>query len=555
MDFSLLPILILFAIFPLLKVPVSVRNLYADYDFAPKTDLQFDLYLVGKEWLLYFIAVYVILILIIHYRKERITKTIIPGVIAATLLFLSSIFSIDKDIVWNGANELFEPFPVLIAYIILFYGAGFILSSPDNREKKLKLCLRSAIIGSTIISIIGICQFLKGEAAASTLYNPDYAGSYLSLMLPLFILILTSNGRNHKGKSFFLLLPVVLLNILFLLMTGSAAGIAGSIVGTAVGITVLFYGNDKKKKQLILVFGVLSTISIIVFFWINSYEPYEYPGFNLITGGRYAEFTNEDETVYIRRNLGTDEDSFELFDGRGVPIPYRGDPENNTIMAEFPEDSCFSGFHFNPIELKNGERGFVVFCVERQWYLGEDEEGNCHSLNAYGNLVDLTKADTAGIFEGRESFFHGRGYIWDRTLPLLKRFFFTGCGADNFPLVFPQNDIDKILKSGLSYEELVLKPHSLYLQTGIQLGIPALILFICFTSGIAVKLFLSATNEKSDSTERLISAAILASMAGFLTTSLLNDSTICVTPLASAIFGTGWGQHIPGKKKESRNPK
>ena len=117
--------------------------------------------------------------------------------------------------------------------------------------------------------------------------------------------------------------------------------------------------------------------------------------------------------ILIRR----DGDSFDIKDGKGDTVLYEGDMENNTIRALLPEGSTFYGFHFNPFTLNSGREGFVVFCMDRQWYLGADEAGNCHSVNAYGKLIDLKIADTIGIFKGREAFLSGRGYIWDRTLP------------------------------------------------------------------------------------------------------------------------------------------
>ena len=104
-------------------------------------------------------------------------------------------------------------------------------------------------------------------------------------------------------------------------------------------------------------------------------------------------------------------------------------------------------------------------------------------------------------FEGKEKIGSSRGYIWSRSIPLLKNTKILGHGPDTFAIYFPQNDVSgKYYAYGEMWHN-VDKPHSLYLQVGINTGIISLIailvLFIMyFISSIRVYI----SNEYKDFT-------------------------------------------------------
>ncbi|MBR2187519.1 MAG: O-antigen ligase family protein [Lachnospiraceae bacterium] len=541
---DMLPVCILFLFYSLAELPLMAGNRYAGFDFAPDNALQYDEFLVVKVFFLLFISVWILITLLLRFRHSLTFKEFMPGIVLFLFLILSFVFSVNKTVSLRGANELFEPFPVIVSYIIVFYGTGLIVKySPGDRDSKLLLIMRCICINVFITCVWGMTQALRGVPVAVSLYNPDYVGSYGAVFLPVFIIMIMGFFEKNPTVRWRLLLFLSILLVILLFLSGSAAGMAGSATGLISGICLFFFGKDKRKIAIMT--GILVSVALILvlILYETSYSPSGFGDLSLRTGGRYAEFSAGNEKILIREDF--DEygyEEFTILNEDGEKIPYEGDPERNTLVAMLPEDSAFKDFHFNPMELKSGERGFLVHLADRDFYFGQDEKGSCHSMNAYGKLVDLAPAETAGLFTEREGFLHGRGYIWDRSLPLLKKCWLFGCGPDAFPFIFPQNDIEKILRSGLPYEELVLKPHSFYLQTALQLGLPFLfvLLFMAGQLFITSLRILAKRDPERDKGERIIAAALSASLISFMAAGLINDSSLCVTPLALALFSTGF---------------
>ncbi len=81
--------------------------------------------------------------------------------------------------------------------------------------------------------------------------------------------------------------------------------------------------------------------------------------------------------------------------------------------------------------------------------------------------------------EGRERIVSGRGYIWSRTIPLLKKYILLGGGQDTFTVLFPNHDY--LGKAQWGDKDLIItKPHCMYLQIAVQSGILSLIALFIF---------------------------------------------------------------------------
>ena len=99
-------------------------------------------------------------------------------------------------------------------------------------------------------------------------------------------------------------------------------------------------------------------------------------------------------------------------------------------------------------------------------------------------------------FHGLETKGSGRIYIWSRTLPLLKKYFFVGSGPDTFYRAFPQNDyVGKEMYADTS-ARMIEKAHNGYLMTAVQTGVVSLILLLVFY-GWYVKTFFRRVKHMS----------------------------------------------------------
>lgn len=155
---------------------------------------------------------------------------------------------------------------------------------------------------------------------------------------------------------------------------------------------------------------------------------------------------------------------------------------------------------------------------------------------------DPINADHIG-FEGKETLGSSRGYIWSRTLPLLKNCLLTGYGADTFTYVFPQNDV---LAKYYSYEQFgegfyvtVDKPHNLYLQIFYGNGLIALIAFLAICVFYLVDCFRLYALRREYRPEQIMGAAVMLGVVGYLAAGMFNDSVVHVAPLFWILLGVG----------------
>ena len=152
--------------------------------------------------------------------------------------------------------------------------------------------------------------------------------------------------------------------------------------------------------------------------------------------------------------------------------------------------------------------------------------------------LDKNIDSQSAIFTGHYSLFNGRGYIWAKTIPLLKKYILLGSGADSFTLVFPQSDYLDAYKGG--YENMIIsKPHCAYLQIAVQTGVLSLIALLAFYLWYAIKCLKLYFGKRELSFEQALAAGIFSGTVGFMVIWIANDSTICVTPIFAALIGLG----------------
>ena len=134
----------------------------------------------------------------------------------------------------------------------------------------------------------------------------------------------------------------------------------------------------------------------------------------------------------------------------------------------------------------------------------------------------------------------GRGYIWDRTLPLLKKYFWLGSGPDTFAIAFPNGDLVSMNNFGYG-NQLMTKPHCMYLQIAVQTGVPSLIALLIFWGWYIVSSFRLYWKNSFEGYLSKFGVAILASVIGYLIMGLTNDSSITVAPIFFVLTGMGLG--------------
>jgi hypothetical protein len=162
-----------------------------------------------------------------------------------------------------------------------------------------------------------------------------------------------------------------------------------------------------------------------------------------------------------------------------------------------------------------------------------------------GRPLTYEKVETFG-FEGRETLGSGRGYIWSRSLPLLKRTLLTGYGPDTFAMVFPQQDLVGKFRVYGTTDMVVDKVHNSFLQTALNTGVlSALLLATLFLWYLVTSAQIYFGGHLPDA-GHIVGLACFAGVAGYLGASLFNDSVVGVAPVFWALLGLGIRLNVEG---------
>ena len=141
-------------------------------------------------------------------------------------------------------------------------------------------------------------------------------------------------------------------------------------------------------------------------------------------------------------------------------------------------------------------------------------------------------------FRNRQKMFSSRGYIWSRTIPLLLDHVFIGSGPDTFVLEFPQNDYLAKKQNGFE-RQFMTKPHSMYLQVGVQTGVVSLLCILVFYVWYAVwSIRLYAFRKLENVAEGFGIAAFIGSI-GYMISGISNDSMVVTAPIFWILTGIG----------------
>jgi len=511
--------------------------------------------------------VYLIYLLIYKRNDIKDSKVFIPLAVYAVLSILSTVFSKYISYSLTGSYELFESIFVLLGYCVAAYYAYLVL----NSERDFKYVYYFIVILSLVLGLLGTFQFLGYDFFNSefgknlilpvefrkydivmemgkgvvylTLYNPNYVGVIGSLLIPiLFIMTLMYRKLVWTILSF---ISMVTLSI-------SVVG-SGSLTG-AIGIAFSFlFIIILTWRYLIKYFYI--TISVIVLLIISLFV------INKVTDNY---FVNKIKTAINITKSEPALSSIETKDDK-ITIVYNGNQMNIAYAVnaanDIPDDVVAFDENFQPIEstfdINTGvytvtderfsgitygldeEYAGVIFAeIEgKKWrFTNFTEDGTYYYVNGFYKLDKIVNAPTA--FRGYDSFASHRGYIWSRSIPLLKNTLLLGTGPDTFTLVFPQNDYVGAYHSG--YENrIITKPHNMYIQIGVQTGLLSLIAFIAFYILYfisSVKLYI---RSRFSSFYSIFGLSIFVGTIGYMTSGLAYDSSITTAPVFWVLIGCG----------------
>lgn len=571
-NYLLIPIAIVLGIIPHIVYLKQFKTGLENYDFFSNTPESIDIFLyykaaafIGLSAVIAFILAYK---LIAARREISFSKLFFPLALYGLLALLSAIFSDYAAFSFSGSYNQFESVWVLLGYcLITYYTAQFV-----NSEKDLRFLLNVLLISTIVMLLLGLSQALKvdfyrtklGSSLIApsvylqdgglsftfelgrvylSLYNPNYVGSYVSLLSPIFIMLIFTTV-NKWMKALYAVMYAAL--IVTLVGSQSRAGFIG-VIASLVLLAVIF--NKLLIKHWIPAVSVVALIAVI-FIVMNASSS------GALLKKITSAFDIQKKTPNISAIYTNDAEVTVSYKGNDLKVYFNFNPEDSTftispldadnkyVAAASNEngsltitDERFAGITVSPAIFPDDTVGFELIIDGKRWHFAQ-HNGTYHYFTNFGKWIKLEQSESFEPLSGYAGFASGRGYLWEKTIPLLKDNILLGSGPDTFIFEFPNWDFVSAYNSG--YENMIItKPHNMYLQIGVQTGVVSLIAFLAFYAMYFFSSLVLYMKTEKNSLSVFTGIGILSGSFGYMVVGIINDSIITVAPLFWCLIGLG----------------
>lgn len=170
--------------------------------------------------------------------------------------------------------------------------------------------------------------------------------------------------------------------------------------------------------------------------------------------------------------------------------------------------------------------------------------------NQVGKWTQIPEKPATFMFTDYPRFASGRGYIWARSIPIMfnsAKNFFIGTGPDTYVINFPHYDYVDSFRCDYA-GKVITKPHSLYLQIGVQTGFVSLLAVLALYAMYLISCLKLYWKSSFTSLYSKVSIAILASITGYMVSGITNDSTVSYSYVFWAMLGVGFAVNRLEKK-------
>lgn len=540
------------------------------------------------------------------------TPYYVPMALYTFFVVLSYIFSDYKEFALFGWNDRFEGTLVLVGYmIILFYTLNSINTERAVKWIVYPTAVTTALLGllgvsqgldrdffrtalgqklitpnSTTASGETIHQLIDKASSAGelllnftftnkqiyqTVYNINYVSFYLTLLIPLFgFLFIRSVMRKQEEPIWKKILWGALFALLEYNLIGSASsgGFLGMGIAVIVAIILLNKTLIKWWKPLL----VLVVITILIGGatsdrWLpeitravdgvlgKSASPVvEDPGAvpneihsldSILTIGNDI-IIGVDGHQMIMTTSPEDPLSLKVTDQEGKSIdlvPTETDP-----ICSF-EDPRFDFCLIQPAKSKEGEN-FFIFSLDDQkqnWVFRVTDEGVLYN-NELGKTVKLDEVVPSIGWENNLRFGSGRGYIWSRTLPMMKETLLIGHGADTYCIFYPHHDYLGKYKVNWNINMIVDKPHNMYMGMWVGTGMISVLAFLSILLIYIIQSIKLYWKIDLRNFTEYAGYGIFLGIVAFCVTGLVDDSSVSVMPMFYGLLGVGMSVNIMLKR-------
>ena len=571
----LIPLALWFVIIPLIVKVKFYANPLTDYPWYSSEASLADFFLYYKSMFVTITGVLMLAFLVWQIgkmkRKDTLvntdTRIFIPIAIYLLLTIASSLFSDYGYFCTHGMPDQFETIWNLIAYIIALVYCYYVIVYHDSDKPILGM----VIIGVSLVAAICVLQFFKldiyrliysGEGYSFTFaegtvygpfYNTNYVGYYTLLFVPVFAMLFIA-CKNLVLRVISAILTVGLM----IAMIGAESLTAEAVLIAVVVFAVLFVllKNAKQHKIMwlpiagIVVCGIVGCVLLMprVNAYIQASNTEKTDLDNIFTNDDNVEIDYKGNKLFVQMLQNGDSLAFNLYDqDQNIIACEYTDSDDGSYYYYTITDQRFAGINLTPAIISEDPLvyGFMANINDKNWCFTNQmtDDGTYYYYTDLGKITKLTadsvSADFASLVD-KSNLASGRGYIWNKTIAILKNYVFLGSGADTYALVYPNDDFVDKYNNG--YDNMILtKPHNLYLQIAVQTGILSLICFLVFYLWYFISSLRLYFKQKLTTPLAAVGFAILLGTMGYMISGLANDSTITISPLYWGLMGIGIG--------------
>lgn len=575
-----IPIILIIVLIPLAVHGITVNTHLSNHEWYSNVTKTADLFLYIKSVLFLILSSCMLAIMLyymfkpfmyqrkINFKAAIIDSTcFVPLGIYLLLIIISTIFSDYKDFALRGFTTQYESMWVLLGYgLAAFYTYIFV-----TNLQQVKVIVNTLTIVVSIITMLGVTQYFGfdffktsfGKSLISkneltfrfekrhvyaTLYNPNYVGLFATLIIPLLIILIIYSKKMTIKALYSLLLIAVLITTYGSRSSSSMIGIAASLIMLVILYMVIYRKWIIIHSKLVIfsiialvLIGIITNIVIgnpigrkvgqIVTNVKNSNDIVEHSLTGIETKDDAVAIEYNGSLLYAQLLIESDQYNFSFTDSNGQELTYLISDDGTIITME---DEKFSGLVFYVAQIND----LIALTMEndgKPWYFTNQTDSTYYYINNMGKLVKLDTQDTMKKFWSIGS---GRGYIWANSLKILKDHPLLGTGPDTFAFYFPNIDYLNLHYTNFD-NQIITKPHSIYLQVATQTGIPSLIAFLAFYLMYAISSIRLYCRKGLIEYETQIAFGILMGSFGYIVAGLANDSSVTVAPIFWILIGLG----------------
>ena len=574
-EIYLLPMILVLGFIPLIVHMYTYNCGLSQFDWFPDaSEIQSDFFLYYKMLAIIVVGIVMICMLVYTNGMKKMSlkwNNVWYFLFAyAFLAFLSALFSPYRSFAFRGSYEVFESIWVVLCYIVFcFYSYQMIQS-----ERDIKFVGKFAGIGIAIVSLIGLFQFFGADffrtkigkrlitnvsywphvddlsftfplkSSYTTLYNTNYLAFYFGLLIPIAIILLLFT-HNWKLRLFYGICTLVLM----LTLIGSNSKSALLTLGLTLVLGCIILSKKLKKYWWIPLIG--GVFLAVIFCWYaarmggfeNLYNAvfvgtdkgqYNYAISDIETNDNNIVFHVNDTKLLVDYAVNPQTGSFVAVAAYedGTAVPFEQNEETGIIYLQ---DEKFLNCQIMPIMIEE-DVAVQITMDNHDWYFLKKDEGGYYYFNAFGKFVKIEHIDKSELLA--DSFFSGRGELWNYIIPKLNGSLILGSGANTFAMAYPQNNY--IAKKYRNTESLFdVKAHNMYLQQFLENGLLALLAFLIFYGWYFIQSFRIYRKVQTYDLTSEVGLGIYLGTFTYMIVGFANDSNVCTAPVFWILFGIG----------------